>query len=399
MELARDLAEGLPAGRSIDEICRDRVKPLRRDAREVLRQQDTEKDLARRAFVIAGAALNGLPTVEVCRAAYDLAKRLHKLESQGKRSKLGLLPFGDMLEDWLQHARETRPQVVQEIDRKLTFRPGFAPAVLDAVWLDYVVAHQALLDWLSDLAETGNPVTRLKVAQAIAQFAVYDFDFIYKNCIHQWSLSRLMTLHMTAAWALEAIVVRCPPRHRLVTRRIREWVINGTPSQRATAIRLLGTRLGTEAPKGAMRTLHRIALMYHGWMNGAIQATVVELFLGHSPGTVVAELLGWARSRLPTLGALAAGCLTELARLGPPDHPPLLAYYNEDPVIAAGLWREVLSSRYCGQGPWNALRTWAKDGIDIAALLDDLYAEPGLRPRLRFYQLTPEFRTAREATR
>ncbi|GLZ02892.1 hypothetical protein Acsp03_03590 [Actinomadura sp. NBRC 104412] len=398
MELARDLAEGKRAGRDIEEICRNRVKPLRRQAREVLRQQDTDKDLARRAFVIAGAALNGLPTVEVCRAAYDLAKRLHKLEREGKRSKLALPPFGAMLGDWLEHAREERPEFIEEMDRTLSFRHGFATSVLDAVWLDYVVAHKALLDWLSELARTGSPETRLKVAHTLAQFAVYDFTFIYDNCILEWSRSMYMSLHVTTAWTLEAIVLKCPSRRPDVIRSVQPWATTKDLSQAATAVRLLGTRFGTEATEDAMRILQKIAVNHRRRLSGAIRGTVVELFLDGSPGIVVSKLTGWVRLDHPVLSDLAARCLADLAWLGPSDRPPLLTYYNEDSTRAADLWREVLSSRYCDQKPWNALRTWAKNGIDIGALLRDLYAEPGLRPRLRFYQLTPPFRSEQEAT-
>ncbi|MFI0445900.1 hypothetical protein [Actinomadura sp. 6N118] len=390
LRLAIALVRDLPTGQDVAEICNTMLgRPMRRQARDVLRQQADERDLGRRAFVIAGAVLDGLPTVQVCRAAYDLAKLLFKVEKQGKRARLGLLPFADMLDDWLGHAGEEQTYVVQEVDRTLSFRSGFAPAVLDAVWLDYVVAHKALLDWLSGLAEAGSPRARLKVAQAIARFATYDFEFIKEHCITRWSRSKSQALHMAAAWALEAIVAETPSRHAEVVRLAREWAREGGLRQRSTAVRLFGTLLGAEAADVAMRTLHTIAWHHPVFLNYAIRSTVVELFTGDSPEVVLKGLLGWTRAPSPNMRRLVTDCLTEIARLPYGRRPPLLTQYDQDPATVGDLWVRVLTSRTCDQGPWNALREWAKDEVDFTDLRTCLYAEPELRPRLRFYQLTP----------
>ncbi|MFG2000899.1 hypothetical protein ACGFNU_17310 [Spirillospora sp. NPDC048911] len=389
-ELALALVSGLPEGRTVEEICAEMLGPLRRDARKVLRQEEDEKDLGRRAFVIAGAVLDGLPTVQVCRAAYDLAKLLFKVEKQGKHARLGLLPFADMLDDWLSKAGEPRSYVVQEVDRTLSFRVGFAPAVLDAVWLDYVVAHKALLEWLTGLAgdEAGDPVTRLKVAQAIAWFARYDFEFVYKECIRNWSESDSEALHMAAAWALEAIAAAYPSRHPRIARLAWDWARERDFRLRSTAVRLFGTLVGAKAADEALRALYALAWRDPLFLRGAVRDSVVELFRD-APGTVLRELLTWSRSPKPLLRQLVAATLARIALLPYTERPAVLTQYAEDPATVGELWLRVLTSRSCGHEPWNALREWAKAGVDFADLRTHLYAEPALRPRLRFYGLAP----------
>ncbi|GAA2610283.1 hypothetical protein SMC26_24465 [Actinomadura fulvescens] len=389
-ELAHAIVNGLPRGRTVEEVCAEMLGPLRLKAREVLRQEEDEKDLGRRAFVIAGAVLDGSPTVQVCRAAYDLAKLLFKVEKQGKRARLGLLPFADMLDDWLGHAGEQPSYVVQEVDRTLSFRAGFAPAVLDAVWLDYVVAHKALLEWLTGLAEdeAGDPVTRLRVAQAIAWFARYDFEFVYKECISKWSGSGSEALHMAAAWALEAIAAAYPSRHPRVAKLAWEWAKEPNFRLRSTAVRLFGTLLGAEAADEALRALYALAWRDPLFLSNAVRDSVVELFRD-APGTVLRELLGWSSSPKPLLCQLVAATLARIALLPFTERPTLLVQYAQDPSTVGELWLRVLTSRSCGHEPWNALREWAKAGVDFADLRTHLYAEPALRPRLRFYGLAP----------
>ncbi|WP_412518427.1 hypothetical protein K8Z49_10510 [Actinomadura madurae] len=394
-ELAVRLAAALRSGGSVEDVCSDRPDPWRHEARAVLHQEDDQRDLGRRAFVIAGAVLDGQPTVQVCRAAYDLAGRLFEVEKQKEDAKLGMLPFAAMLDDWLQHAREQRPHIVQEVDRRLSFRAKFAPAVLDALWLDYVVAHQALLDWLSRLARDNDPLVRLKAAQTVGRFAAYDFDFVYEHCIAGWAASRFEALHMAAAWALEAVVAECPQRHDRVAGLLRTWLQQARPEEiarQSTAVRLLGTLLGEQAAGQAMEALKSIARRHPDALNPAIRDTVVELYASGSTRVVLSHLLSWARSDSRELGRLVAACLTKVAQLTHGGRPRILAHYEEDPALVGELWRQVLLSQYCGQDPWNALRGWAKDGTRFDALRDDLHAEPGLRPRMRFYGLlTKEF--------
>ncbi|WP_433472727.1 hypothetical protein ACQPZP_28105 [Spirillospora sp. CA-142024] len=389
-DLAVRLASALRSGGSVEDVCTDRPDPWRHEARAVLHQEDDQSDLGRRAFVIAGAVLNEQPTVQVCRAAYDLAGRLFEVEKQKEDAKLGMLPFAAMLDDWLQHAREQLSPIVQDLDRRLSFRAKFAPAVLDALWLDYVVAHQTLLDWLSQLARDNDPLVRLKAAQTVGRFAAYDFDFVYEHCIAGWVASRREALHMAAAWALEAVIAECPQRHDRVAGLLRMWLQQARPegiARQSTAVRLLGTLLGEQAAGQAMEALRSIARRHPHVLKLAVRDTVVELCASGSTRVVLSHLRGWARSEPRELGGLVAACLTKIAQLTNGERPRILALHEEDPVLVRELWCQVLLSRYCGQDPWNALRDWAKDGIRFDALRDDLYAEPGLRPRMRFYGL------------
>ncbi|HEY8482018.1 MAG TPA: hypothetical protein VIL71_19500 [Spirillospora sp.] len=393
-ELAADLAEGLRAGRPVEDVRANRPSSWRRKARKELRQEDDDRDLGRRAFVIAGAVLGGLPTVQVCRAAYDLAVLLFEIEKPGKDAKLALPPLEHMLDTWLRPIGEEQPHP-RAMDRTLSIRRELVEAVLDSVWLDYVVSHRALLSWLSQLARDHDPGVRMKAAQAVARFAAYDFDFVYEHCIRKWADSKSEALHLAAAWALEAVVVQRPQRHHHVADLLWTWSRDTRPGgigRQSTAVRLCGTILGNRAPAGAMDTLREIAHRRPFTLRSAICDAVVELYAGGGSPVVVRRLLAWVPSR--ALGPLVPDCLTRMAQLPHDGRPPLLAHYDADPVLIGTLWRQVLLSPHCGQGPWNALREWAKDGVPFDALRDDLCSEPGLRPRMRFYGLALKERTA-----
>lgn len=395
-ELAVDLATGLESDMSVEQVCANRLAPYRRQARDALRQEDDDRDLGRRAFVIAGAVLDGLPTVQVCRAAYDLAVRLFEVEKPGKDAKLALPPLKDILEDWLRKTGEGRARPAQAMDRTLSFENRFAEAVMDSLWLDYVVSHQALLSWLSRLARDSDPRVRMKAAHAVGRFAAYDFDFVYEHCIAEWSASRSEALHLATAWALEAVVAQRPERQEHVAGLLWMWSRDGGSgdiARRSTAVRLCGTILGSRAPAKAMDALQEIARRHPLVLKAAVRDAVVELYAGGASAVVVQDLLTWLRTHPRILGALVSDCLTGIAQLPHDGRPPLLAHYDADPGPVGTLWQEILLSPYGGQGPWNALREWAKHGVCFDALRDGLYSESRLRPRMRFYGLVPKERT------
>ncbi|MGI5327871.1 hypothetical protein [Actinomadura nitritigenes] len=392
--LARAVARGLVRGRTVGQVMAERPHPLRAEARSRLSQirdgQPEERDLVRRAFLIAWSVLHVLPAVHVCRAAQSLAAQLYETEKKKTDAKLGQLPFGAILTAWLGepagdpgHDALERPI---DVDRRLPMRAGLAEAVLHVVWFDYVVAHDALLHWLGGLAEDSDSRVRALAALALGRLAVYDFDFMAQTCFVAWSRSSRQSLHQVTAWALEETVKREPARLDRVFDVADAWARGRNGAQRSTALRMYGTCLGVQNPERALRGLRQIALKDASALAQPIAMSVAEIFAGGQEPVVVRALAAWCGSPQPHGRRIAAGCLGELARLDDVEGvPQLMALFAEEPALVAGLWRQVLTSRQCGRKPWDALRAWHKRGTDLTGLRMRLEEEPRLRQPLAFY--------------
>jgi hypothetical protein len=416
-QLAAALAEGIAAGRTVEEILASRPHLRRVEARALLRQyqgDEGDRDLGKRAFIISCAVLEGLSAVQICRAAQRLATRLFEIESPDTRAKLSLLPFGAILDEWLPDVRNDPPDYVDEMDRRLKHRGGFAEAVMDVVWFDYVVAHDALLSWLEELGSDRDLHVRFKAAQTLGRLAAYDFDFIEQRCFVPWSEQRKRALHEMTAWALEAVIASRPQRREKVLARTERWA-NGSLTQQSTAAALFGTFLGVHDPARAMRSLRQIMVRSPDELRDGVIASVVNIFAGGSESAVVEALGGWARSPQPAVRRAAALALAEISclarvavldsagnagRVAVDSRPPLLALYEQSPEPVIDLWLHVLTARTCGKEPWNALRSWQKSGVAFSGLRDALEREPRLRLPLRFHlgparttQLREESRT------
>jgi hypothetical protein len=265
-------------------------------------------------------------------------------------------------------------------------RPGLAEAVLHVVWFDYVVAHDALLHWLGALAEDSDSRVRALAALALGRLAVYDFDFMAQTCFVAWSRSSRQSLHQVTAWALEETVKREPARLNRVFDVADAWARGKDGAQRSTALRMYGTCLGVQKPDRALRGLRQIALRDASALARPIAMSVAEIFAGGQGPTVLRALTAWCGSPQPHVRRMAAGCLAELARLDDAEGmPQLMALFAEEPVLVAGLWRQVLTSRQCGRKPWDALRAWHKRGTDLTGLRLRLEEDGRLRQPLAFY--------------
>ena len=399
-DLARDLVAGMRARQVagaeisdvIGKIMRQRPEHYRRQAREVLRQatgENADRDLGRRAFLIAWAVLDGLPAVRICRSAQDLAVLLFEVEKEKDDAQLGLLPFGQILDGWLEHARESPLTYAEEVDRQLHYREGFGAAVLKAVWLDYVVAHEALLSWLERLAVDRDWLVRIMAARALAQLAVYDFDFIVQRCFIRWSAGNVGALHDATAWALEEVLRRSPQHFERIFKLAETWAGSDRESifRQAAAARLLGSALGVWDPHRSLRLLRRIAQRHPKTLRDHVVPSIVDIFtFGEDRELpVIEQLSDWSRSPNPGMRRLAALCLADLARLDYTDPPPLMATFGRAPALVTELWRSVLSSGMHGPEPWEALRGWSKRGVDVSDLRFRLTQERSLQAPMDFY--------------
>lgn len=394
-DLAKAAIRGRRAGRPMSAVMEERPHSLREEARRRLRQNrhdpPEERDLARRAFLIAQAVLPELAATHVCRAAYRLAVQLHEVEKQKTDEKLSQLPFGDMLDNWLDTAPSVTvgntPDHAAETDRRLPMQEGLAEAILHVVWFDYIVAHEALLRWLRDLADTySDRRVRFRAALALGRLAVHDFDFMVQTCFVPWSESPRISLHEATAWALEETVKRDPSKLPRVFAAADAWARGRIIGQRSTALWMYGTYLGVRDPNRALRGLRHLVLKDDARLRHRIKVSLVEIFAGGQRRAVVDALADWACSPHPRMRRAAGDCLAELAQLNDPSGAPeLMTMFDEQPGPVSRLWRLVLASRLCGHRPWDALRAWHKRGVDMTELRVLLENEPRLRRPLAFY--------------
>ena len=295
-EISRARRDGADVNEAIAYVVRRYQDSYRLDAREVLRQKKgvpADEDLGRRAFMIAWAVLDGFPAAQICRAARDLAERLFKIEQHGRNARLSMLPFGDILDEWLSHARENPPSYAEETDRRLRYRDGFANAVLKR-WFDFVVAHKALLKWLKNLALDRDGLVRLKAAQALGQLAVYDFDFIVGHSFVPWSGENRQGLHDASAWALEEVVRRSPAHTKRIFELAEDWAKPGSGIYRpSAAVRLVGAALGDKDPQRSLRLLRKVALRPSSVLRTQCMWAMVEMFTMGVELPVIEQTCEW----------------------------------------------------------------------------------------------------------
>lgn len=360
-------------------------------------EEMTDRDWAGyRAFLISWAVLDRVPAATACKAAASLADAIHATENPGKGIRRG--PLDEGLGRWLDFVSEIDGAEHHILDsdphkQRLGLRqPVLSLAILDVTWREYTVAREPLLRWLNELAEDRDIDVRYRSARAFGRFAAHDFDYIYKEHLSKWAMSPLIAQHRALGWALETALDGNPDLHKKIGDLLRDWS-RGTIERKSAAIRVYGTRIGTNDVPRALRAFKRISEHHDALLGDEVAHSIADLFQSGAHTEVIATLTDWARSSVPALRRTAASSLADLAvRATAIDSnvPDLLRLCDESPARTAAvaeLWRAVLTSRAGGQRPWTRLRTWRRKYADspaLAALISRLESDRVLGPRVRF---------------
>jgi hypothetical protein len=394
-EWAKQRAKGEPAPPRIRYY---RYLRLYRQARVLLGRGDRNDSPLRQAYVIATAALDGMPVSEVADQARGLAVLLAKAEGSGPKRRL----FAETLAHWLSHAEMvaavsdrdgTGADIVRLRSREL------ARILVEVAWLDYDAAREPMRDWLVRICEEHRDVLiRVRAAQALAYIAVRDYRHVKANVLDRWSESDRLIEHQAAAWLLEAAVAADVPGGRMKARAdalLRRWsrLMDERP-KRAIAVRAYGIGAGDpEAALSGIRisaadpyfgTLPELALSQL-YADGRHRIVMRELVFWTRAYPVMRERVGPALVRISwILHADQPGCYDLLWRMA---HEPASADLELDAL--GRLWKIACEQEESSGPAWKSLGEWAKSSRrdpaqrDVFTRLADVFEKAVDRQELR----------------
>ncbi len=279
--------------------------------------------------------------------------------------------------------------------------PRLAAHLLQVVWQDHLGERDALIAWLRPLGDHPHSAVRVRAAQAAAQLACYDFDFVVRELLHVWAIDGGFRTRQTCSWALEALALAADGRFaRRVRGLVRSWVNSTNVQLLATAASAYGTFLGAQDPDEALQRLRRIiGGQVLGWdsrriasldrfergLAKIVERALLDVFTAGAEEKVIHEMVAWTRSPRWRWRRAASRTLVSLSRRngqGPgwPLLAELAATQPEIRTAVACLWRNALSPRHRDELPWDALRRWIEradesDDPDLRKLIDEIIAD------------------------
>jgi hypothetical protein len=377
-------------------------------ARALLSRGDRSDSPLRQAYVIATAALDGMPVSEVADQARQLAVLLDKAEGGARKRRV----FAETLTHWLGHA--DMAAAVTEADRpgmdvavvRLPSRK-LARTIIEVVWSDYDAAREPVRNWLAQICEEHQDArVRVRAAQALAFIAIRDYPYVKSKVLDPWSESDRVIEHQAAAWLLEAAVTGDVPGERLKARveeLLRRWSRTADWRKRAIAVRGYGTKIGTGVPEAARSgirisaadpyfgTLPELALS-ELYADGQHQMVMRELDLWSNAFPVIRERVGRALVRISWVRlADQPGCYDLLWRMA---HRPASADIE---LKALGrLWKIACEQEGSSGAAWKMLGLWAKSSrrdpaqrdtfIQLADIFEKAVDRPGLGERFSVHR-------------
>jgi hypothetical protein len=241
--------------------------------------------LAEHSFVIALAVLNNLPYETVAQAGRALEARL-TAPITGR--------LEDLPRDQVRPFERSRSVRLKTFDAKLTPATAATPQgdvpveavefidhtrpqrVLAHVWQEYDQAHNALIEWLSELGAHPVEEVRTRAGVAIGALSTAAFDFMRHAVIEPRACAADPFLRESAATALDA-ANSVDTLKETVRGLVHEWSGASDPILVATAVRAYGSSVGVDQPARLFETLNQHAESADFVVIEAVYRTLAEL--------------------------------------------------------------------------------------------------------------------------
>ncbi|WP_412515402.1 hypothetical protein K8Z49_25260 [Actinomadura madurae] len=394
------------------------------DQLNTAREQLVDNEFWKKMFLITATVLDGQTAGTVTREAGRLAN-LHKSGDEEDRGDW----FVGSGNDWSESVELVGEPAGDGQGRLVRLNhPRLATHLLQAIWQDHLGERDTLTAWLRPLGDHPHSAVRVRTAQAAAQLACYDFDFVVRELLHVWAIDGGFRTRQTCSWALEALALAADGRFaKRVRGLVRSWAGSTNVQLLATAASAYGTFLGAQDPDEALQRLRRIiGGQVLGWdgrriksldrfekgLANIVEQALLDVFTVGAEEKVIHELVRWTRSPRWRWRRAASRTLVSLSRRnGQTAGWPLLAELAAtQPEIRAAvgcLWRNALSPRHRDERPWDALRRWVEraDDVgdpDLGKLIDEIVADirtdEELAKSLTFHQRIWAFRSSRVAS-
>lgn len=346
--------------------------------------------LAEHSFVIALAVLNNLPYETVAQAGRALEAQLTapitgRLEDLPRdqvrpfeRSRSVRLKTFDAK---LTQATATTPQGEVPVEAVEFVDPARSQRVLAHVWQEYDQAHNAMIEWLSQLGAHPVEEVRTRAGVAVGALSTAAFDFMRHTVIEPWVCTTEYVLRESAATALDA-ANSVSALKQTVHGLVHEWSAASDPDLVATAIRAYGSSVGVDQPDRLFETLNQHAESADFVVIEAVCRSLTELTDAGIRGVSDRALMTareWTSSRARArriTGNLAFlmmaadllwspdGTPPRQGRAGRAQHWPLLLRLAdispEWRQVVAGMWATALMSTDVAETAIDVLAQWAE---------------------------------------
>ncbi|MFC1433026.1 hypothetical protein ACEZDB_20510 [Streptacidiphilus sp. N1-3] len=308
---------------------------------------DTDTTLRERAFLVSLAVFDGSAYALAAERGDELHTRLQQIEKPDQPAETPV--FGLTARQRLESARATlternEPTVWGPLPQQIaTFDDQrIRAALLREVWLGHPSARPALIDWISDLAGSADPLVRTRAASATAVLAAVDLPSVMPRLLQPWASSPLFTLRLQAANTLTLLAWSTGAA--AVPQILRGWCLSKDERVRWTGIRGHGL-IGSVAPEEALRDLGDLVTQPDSDPGAeevdALESATSLLLVTTSRSLVLARLVSWLEPRGPRrslalIAFLRAGWYSEDAVSTPLSWPSLLRWYSLGAATAGG---------------------------------------------------------------
>ncbi|MFF8986842.1 hypothetical protein ACF08E_26160 [Streptomyces globisporus] len=301
-------------------------------------------------------------------------------------------------ETWATTARADGPRRAVLADRELL------PALLEVAWHSYGDLRKPLLRWLEAIvsgapgraagdvhvqgraSRNGSRKARVperikvRVAEIVGILMRFDFDFVYRETVHPWAVSRSSVHQQCAALALEMAYAQ-EALSRQVTARLKNWAGGHNRGLHNSAARTYGTTVGLQDLPTALRELRRLGTKPQLASSNAVAFSMASLFLEGPVDPVADELDAWITSpddHLPqhaVRSMLALGRFTvRTSRRGRPALAELALADERRRHLLMGLLRRALTTQETSARTWTLLERWLT-GAEGDDALERLFEE------------------------
>ncbi|MEY9837212.1 hypothetical protein [Streptacidiphilus sp. EB103A] len=308
---------------------------------------NADTDLRERAFLVSLAVFDGAAYALAAERGDELHTRFQQIENPEQQA--GTPVFGLPARQRLESARATLsernettvwgalPQQIATFDDQ-----RIRSALLREVWLGHPSARPALIDWISALAGSGDPLVRTRAASATAVLAALDLPSVMPRLLQPWASSPLYTLRLQAANTLTLLAWSTGAA--AVPLILRNWCLSTDERVRWTGIRSHGL-IGSVAPEEALRDLGDLVSKPEADPGPdereALRSATSLLLVTTSRSLVLARLVSWLEPRgakrdLALIAFLQAGWYSEDAVSTPLSWPSLLRWYSLGAATGGG---------------------------------------------------------------
>ncbi|WP_448337228.1 hypothetical protein [Chloroflexus aurantiacus] len=338
---------------------------------------DNHPSIDDRALLLSVAVYNGASRQIISNAERQLLSLLSKVGESSPSTNL----FGSSYSQRVNRVEATIKSGVEEtkfgqnpVEVVEFNNPVMQPVVLRYVWNEFDHLREIIVRWLRESVIGTPPDMQVRAAVAVGELARYDFNYLYQETLHPWSMHSDPTIRGLAALAL-GIPAWDSDKSSLVLSLLRHWSNINDWRLCWTAAAACGGLVGRRFLDPALQNLRDIAQKGELRLLAILSQSMTNLFdVGEAIPEyrlkIVDTLLTWTAKPTTILGVtglfvfLYIAETSRITALPEGDKWPFLLWIIcEDDILAKNiceLWRRSLNLRATRPIALSVIRNWLK---------------------------------------